>query len=307
MGSYLIKRLFHAVFVVFGVSFFVFVLMFLSGDPTLLMLPGDGHIDQAAIDEFRREMGFDLPFHEQYFAFVSRLARGDIGDSWWQKQPAMGLVLARLPATAQLAGAALLVSLLIGVPLGIIAALKRGTVIDSAATILAVSGNSLPTFWLGIVLILVVSVWLGWFPASGRGGIEHLVLPAFTLGALSGSVIARLLRSSMLEVLSRDFVRTARAKGVRQSRVVLRHVLRNAALPVVTVVGLQVGNLLSGAIVTETVFAYPGMGLLAIQAITNRDMPVVQAFVMLSAVIVLAANLSVDLVYMLIDPRIRYA
>ncbi|MGH7185260.1 MAG: ABC transporter permease, partial [Pseudomonadota bacterium] len=174
-------------------------------------------------------------------------------------------------------------------------------------TAAAVAGNSMPVFWLGIVLILTVSVWLQWLPASGRGGIERLILPSLTLGAYSGSITARLLRSSLIEVLGRDYIRTARAKGLSESVVIRRHSLKNAALPVVTVIGLQMGQLLSGAIITETVFAYPGMGLLAIQAIRNRDMPVVQAFVIVAAIVVLAVNLIVDLLYVYLDPRVRYA
>jgi peptide/nickel transport system permease protein len=200
-----------------------------------------------------------------------------------------------------------MVSILIGVTVGIIAAVKRGSVFDSLATMAAVAGNSMPVFWLGIVLILTVSVWLRLLPASGRGGIDRLILPALTLGAYSGAIMARLLRSSLIEVLSKEYVRTARAKGLRERAVIYRHSLKNAALPVVTVFGLQVGALLAGAIITETVFAWPGMGLLAIQAVRDRDVPVVQAFVIIAAFIVLVVNLSVDLLYGYLDPRIRYS
>jgi peptide/nickel transport system permease protein len=201
----------------------------------------------------------------------------------------------------------LCVSLVIGVAVGIIAALKRGTAFDSAATMAAVAGNSMPVFWLGIVLILTVSVWLRLLPASGRGGVDRLILPSLTLGAYSGAIVARLLRSSLIDVLSKDYVRTAKAKGLSAVAVIGRHSLKNAALPVVTVFGLQVGTLLAGAIITETVFAWPGMGLLAIQAMRDRDVPVVQAFVMTAACIVLIVNLVVDCLYGYLDPRIRYA
>jgi peptide/nickel transport system permease protein len=212
-----------------------------------------------------------------------------------------------VPATLELAFAALVVSLLIGVPLGIVAALKRGTIVDTLATVGVAAGNCMPTFWLGIVLILAVSVWLQLLPASGRGGIERLILPALTLGAYSGAVTSRLLRSNLIDVLGRDYVRTARAKGLLERAVIYRHSLKNAAIPVVTVVGLQVGQLLGGAVITETVFSYPGMGLLAIQAIRNRDVPVVQAFVIVTAIIILAVNLIVDLLYRYLDPRVRHA
>jgi peptide/nickel transport system permease protein len=252
-------------------------------------------------------MGFDRPIYEQYLRYLGGAVRGDLGNSLWQHRPALGLVLDRVPATLELAAAALLVSLLIGVTVGIIAAVKRGSVFDSLATMAAVAGNSMPVFWLGIVLILTVSVWLRLLPASGRGGIDRLILPALTLGAYSGAIMARLLRSSLIEVLSKEYVRTARAKGLRERVVIYRHSLKNAALPVVTVFGLQVGTLLAGAIITETVFAWPGMGLLAIQAVRDRDVPVVQAFVTIAALIVLAVNLCVDFLYGYLDPRIRYS
>jgi ABC-type dipeptide/oligopeptide/nickel transport system permease component len=292
--------------VVLGVSVVVFGLLYLAGDPVALLLPADD-ISQEEVDAFRRAMGFDRPVHERYLRYLGRALRGDLGFSFRHQQPAGALVLERVPATLELAFAALFVSLLIGVPMGIAAAMNRGSTQDAFFTAAAVVGNSVPIFWLGIVLILTVSVWLQWLPASGRGGIERLILPALTLGAYSGSITARLLRSSLIEVLGRDYVRTARAKGLGEGAVIRRHSLKNAALPVVTVVGLQMGQLLSGAIITETVFAYPGMGLLAIQAIRNRDVPVVQAFVIMAAIIVLTVNLIVDLLYVYLDPRVRYA
>jgi peptide/nickel transport system permease protein len=306
VGAYLIQRLLQAVLVILGVSMVVFGLMYLAGDPVALLMPADD-TSQEAIEAFRKAMGFDRPVYEQYYHYLSRAVRGDLGYSMRHKQPAASLVLERVPATLELAFSALAVSLLIGVPVGIVAAVKHGRIHDVAATTAAVAGNSMPVFWLGIVLILIVSVWLQWLPASGRGGFERLILPSLTLGAYSGSITARLLRSSLIEVLSKDYVRTARAKGLPERGVIRRHSLKNAALPVVTVVGLQMGQLLSGAIITETVFAYPGMGLLAIQAIRNRDVPVVQAFVIVAATVVLLVNLGVDLLYRYLDPRVRYS
>jgi peptide/nickel transport system permease protein len=304
---YIASRLLQSVFVLVGVSIVVFGLMFLTGDAAALMMPVDMSLGKKQIEEFRREMGFDRPFLEQYARYAARAARGDLGESLWQRRPALQMIISRLPATLELAFAALAVSLFIGVPVGIFAAVRRGTAFDAFATVVAVAGNSMPVFWLGIVLILIVSVWLGLLPASGRGGLTHIILPAVTLGAYSGSITARLLRSSLLDVLSRDYVRTARAKGLKERAVILRHSLKNAALPVVTVIGLQMGHLLGGAIITETVFAYPGMGLLAIQAVRNRDVPVAQAFVLMVAVIFILTNLAVDVLYRYLDPRVRYA
>jgi peptide/nickel transport system permease protein len=305
--TFLLRRVLQSIFVVVGVSALVFGLTFLGGDPAVVLLRGDSNLGARDIEKFRREMGFDRPIQEQYLRYLGRVIRGDLGNSLWQHRPAVGLVLNRVPATLELAGAALMVSVLVGVTVGIVAAVTRGSAFDSLATMAAVAGNSIPVFWLGIVLILTVSVWLRLLPAAGRGGLERLILPALTLGAYSGAIIARLLRSSLIEVLSKDYVRTARAKGMRERAVIHRHALKNAALPVVTVFGLQVGTLLAGAIITETVFAWPGMGLLAIQAVRDRDIPVVQAFVMMAALIVLAANLCVDFVYGYLDPRIRYS
>jgi len=306
VGRYLFQRLVHSILVVLGVSAIVFGLMFLAGDPVALLLPGDD-VSKEEIEAFRASMGFDRPVYEQYLRYLGRAARGDLGYSFRHQQPAATLVFERVPATLELAFSALFVSLVIGVSVGIVAAMKRGTSQDALVTAAAVAGNSMPVFWLGIVLILTVSVWLQWLPASGRGGVDHLILPSLTLGAYSGSITARLLRSSLIEVLGRDYIRTARAKGLAESVVIRRHSLKNAALPVVTVIGLQMGQLLSGAIITETVFAYPGMGLLAIQAIRNRDVPVVQAFVLVAAIVVLVVNLIVDLMYVYLDPRVRYA
>jgi ABC-type dipeptide/oligopeptide/nickel transport system permease component len=243
---------------------------------------------------------------EQFASFAGNLLRGDFGTSWRFQQPALPLVLARLPATALLAVAALTLSLVIGIPIGIISAVRRNTMFDSATMVFALLGQSTPAFWLGIVLILVFSVQFGWLPTSGGPGLKYLVLPAVTLGLALAGRNARLVRSSMLEVLNEDYVRTARAKGLPEWRVITRHALRNAMLPVLTVIGLELGHLLGGAVIVETVFTWPGIGLLAIRAVGSRDYPLVQAVIIISALIFVLTNLIIDLIYMWLDPRISY-
>jgi peptide/nickel transport system permease protein len=281
----------------------VFLLLHLTGDPADLLLPAGGTQEDYA--KVRHEMGFDRPIYVQYLDFAGRAVRGDFGISLRDRQPAMGLVLNRLPATLQLAGVALLISLLISIPIGICSALRPGGWLDQVATASVLLGQSIPTFWLGTMLILLIAAQLRLLPASGGGTAAHLVLPGLTLGIYIAPVVTRLLRSSLLEVLREDYIRTARGKGVAERAVVLRHALRNAALPVVTVLGLQIGTLLGGAVITEQVFAYPGMGRLAIQAIASRDVFVVQAFVVVMAVIIVTINLLVDLSYSFIDPRVQ--
>jgi peptide/nickel transport system permease protein len=303
LGRFLLVRLGHAVLVVLGVSVIAFGLMHLSGDPAALLLPPNA--TREDIELFRRQLGFDRPLPVQYLDFLSKAVRGDFGQSIRHNQPALDLVIERLPATLQLAAAALALSLVIAVPLGILAAVRRGSLVDQASLVISLVGQAFPVFWLGIVLIIVFAENLRWLPASGRGGPQHLVMPALALSAYSTAIITRLLRSSLVEVLSADFIRTARAKGVAERVVLVGHALKNAALPVVTVIGLQVGALLGGAVITEEVFAYPGMGRLAIQAIANRDFTVVQAFVVLMATVIVAINLLVDLLYAWLDPRVR--
>lgn len=304
MFGYLTQRLLQSLLVVLGVSMIVFALLYLSGDPAALMLPIEASPQDVA--EFRHQMGFDRPIQEQYLLFLGRAARGEFGNSLRHGGPALQLVVDRLPATLELTLMALFVSLLIAIPAGIVSAVKKDSVYDAGAMLMALAGQCIPSFWLGILLILVFSVGLRLLPVSGRGGIEHLILPAVTLGMATAAVKTRLLRSSLLEVLSKDYVRTARAKGLTDKAVLYRHVLKNAAIPVVTVIGLQMGTLMGGAIITETVFAYPGMGLLAIQAIRNRDIPVVQSFVMVIAIVITVMNLLVDLLYTYLDPRVKY-
>jgi ABC-type dipeptide/oligopeptide/nickel transport system permease component len=304
MGAYLAKRLAQSVIVVAAVVFIVFIMMFLSGNPALLLLPPDASREEVL--EFSRQMGFDRPLWEQFLSFAGNLLQGDFGRSWRFQAPALPLVLERFPATIELALAALIFSLVIAVPVGVISAVRRNTVFDGAAMVLALIGQSAPAFWLGIMLILVFAVDFGLFPTSGREGLSSLVLPAVTLGLTLAGRNARLIRSSMLEVLNEDYIRTARAKGLTEGRVIGKHALRNALLPVVTVVGLELGHLLGGAVVVETVFAWPGIGLLAVQAVLGRDYPIVQAVIVISALVFVLTNLLIDLLYVWLDPRISY-
>lgn len=302
---YVLRRLLHGAIVVLAVAIFVFVLVRLTGDPIALMLGQEATPEDIA--QLREQLGLDRSIVAQLGTFLGDLARGDLGSSIRFGEPALDLILRRMPATVELAAASLAIVLAVGVPLGLVAGLARDSVRDVLASTFALLGQSVPNFWLGIMLILGFSVNLGWFPASGGGGARHLVLPAITLAAYTTAVVARLQRSTVLDVQAQDHVRTAHAKGLHHSQVVRKHVLRNASIPVATVIGLQVPVLFGGAIVTETVFSYPGMGLLAIQAISNRDFPVVQAFVIVTAVLVVVVNLLVDLLYRWLDPRIRYA
>jgi peptide/nickel transport system permease protein len=305
MTKYLARRLFYSLFVLLGVSLIVFVLIRLSGDPAALMLPLDA--TEEDLENYRAQLGLNRPWPVQYVDFVSRAVIGDFGTSIRHQQPAMGMVMDRMPATMQLAGLSFLIAVLIAVPLGILSAVRPNSAIDRVSVIGALGGQAVPTFWLGIMLILVFSVGLRWLPSSGRGGLEHLILPALTLGMYSAAVINRLLRSSLREVLQQDYIRTAQAKGYRESFIVLKHALKNAAIPVVTVMGLQISALMGGAVITETVFSYPGAGLLLVQSLRNRDIPVIQAFVMLIAFIVIIINLGVDVIYSYLDPRIRFS
>ena len=303
MLEFVARRLLHTALVTLGVVTLVFVALRLSGDPAATMLPGDASVDE--LRHLRRTLGLDQPLHVQYVAFLGSAVRGDFGESFRHQQPAFGLVLERLPATLELAFAALLLAVVVALPLGIVAALYRGRAADVLAMGFAVVGQATPYFWMGIMLILVVSVELAWLLTSGRGSWSHLILPAITLGTHFAASLARLTRTSMLEVLGQNFVTTARAKGLGEPRVVLAHALKNAAVPVVTLIGLQFGMLLGGAVVTETIFAWPGVGRLAVQSIFVRDYPVVQAGVLVLALVFVAINLAVDLLYGTLDPRIR--
>jgi ABC-type dipeptide/oligopeptide/nickel transport system permease component len=303
MRGYLARRLAQSLLVILGVSFVVFFILHLTGDPALLLLPPDATAED--IRKFRESMGFNDPFIVQYWRFLKGAAQGNFGDSVRHGEPAMGLVLERMPATFQLAGAAMAIALLIAIPAGIISAVRRNTPVDYFSTVVALLGQSMPTFWLGIMLILIFSVQFNLLPSSGRGDLRHLILPAITLGLFTTARMTRLTRSGMLEVLGQDYIRTARAKGVNEPPVVWKHALRNAAIPILTIAGIELGALFGGSVITETIFAWPGVGRLSVQAIYNRDYPVVQASVFLLATTFVVVNLLVDLVYTYLDPRIR--
>jgi ABC-type dipeptide/oligopeptide/nickel transport system permease component len=302
MSAYLLRRLAQSIVVIAVVVVLVFAMMFLSGDPAALLLPPDASREE--IDAFRHEMGFDQPFWMQFVKFSGSLLVGDFGRSWRFHEPALSVVLERLPATFELAIAALSLSLLIAVPVGVISAVRKDSKVDTVSMVLALLGQSVPGFWLGLMLILIFAVDLGWLPTSGRNGPEYLVLPAVSLALALAGRNARLVRSCMLEVLNEDYIRTARAKGLSEWRVVGKHALKNAMLPIVTIVGLELGSLLGGAVVTETIFSWPGIGLLAVQAIAGRDYPVVQAVIIISALCFVLINLAVDLLYTRLDPRV---
>jgi len=302
--SYLLRRLWQAVLVLFGVSVVVFLILHLTGDPAALLLPPDATAEDVA--RFRKAMGFDDHVAVQYVRFLKGALHGDFGESVRHGEPAMHLVLERLPATFELAGAGLLLALCLAIPAGIISAVKRNTPIDYVSTVVALMGQAMPTFWLGIMLILVFSVRLNWLPSSGRGDLQHLILPAVTLGLFTTARITRLTRSGMLEVLGQDYIRTARAKGVSEQPVVWKHALKNASIPIVTIVGIELGTLLGGSVITETIFAWPGVGRLSVQAILNRDYPVVQAAVFILASTFVFLNFLVDVAYTWLDPRIRF-
>ena len=300
---FLATRAGRALVALWLVSTVVFVVMRLSGDPTPLLLPPDA--PQSEIFRLRKELGLDRSLPVQYAVFLGNLVRGDFGQSIRFKTPAIAVVTERLPATLELGLTSFGLAILIAIPIGLLSAVYRNTMLDHAAMGLALVGQSAPTFFLGILFILVISVNAGLLPTSGRGDWRHLVLPAVTLGLFGMASVARITRSSMLEVLRADYIRTARAKGLAETLVIAKHTLKNAAIPIVTITGLQFGSLLAGAVVTETVFAWPGIGRLAIQSIYNRDYPVVQCVVLLSATLFVVVNLAIDALYGLLDPRIR--
>ncbi len=303
MKTYLARRLLQSLLVLFGVSFVVFFILHLTGDPALVLLPPDASAED--VQRFREAMGFNDPFIVQYGRFLSGALRGDFGQSVRHGEPAFNLVVERMPATFELAGAALGVALVLAIPAGIISAVRRNTMLDYVSTVVALLGQSMPTFWLGIMLILVFSVQFNLLPSSGRGGLAHLILPAITLGLFTTARITRLTRSGMLEALNQDYIRTARAKGVGGPPVIWKHALKNAAIPIVTIVGIELGTLLGGSVITETIFAWPGVGRLSVQAIYNRDYRVVQAAVFLLSTTFVLVNLVVDMLYTYLDPRIR--
>jgi peptide/nickel transport system permease protein len=304
MHRYLIRRLLLTIPVLLGVATLVFSLIhFIPGDPAQAML-GEGAAPED-VAQLRERLGLDRPLLVQYGSFLKGLTRGDLGVSLRNDQPVLQQILERMPATAELAFASMAVAVLIALPLGIIAAVWRGTVVDYGAMTLSLVGISVPNFWLGPLLAIVFAVELGWLPVGGRGTLAHLVLPAATLGAALAAILARMTRASLLEELREPYVLAARAKGVSRTRAVLHHALRNSLIPIVTILGLQFGVVLTGAVITETIFAWPGIGRLLIQSISFRDYPTVQGCVLLIAVTYVAVNLMTDLTYGFLDPRIR--
>ena len=307
MVAFLLRRLLESVFVLVGITLFVSFTIRLSGDPAVAMFSGSNAPTQEQLRTIRERLGTDRPFVEQYLTFVAGVARGDLGTSFRTGGPVAAAVAERFPATVGLAFAALAISLVIAVPLGVAAARRRGSGLDLGVRVVTLLGLSFPNFWLGIMFILIFGVRLRWLPPSGLEGPISYVLPSLTLGLILASTTTRLVRSSLLDVLGEQYVVTARAKGVREDRVVYHHALRTALIPVVTFVGLQIGGLIGGVVIIEQVFAWPGLGTLALNAISFRDYPMLQGTITVLAAFIAGINLLVDMSYALLDPRIRYA
>ena len=305
---FIVRRLVGIVPVLLGVTVLVFAMVWVApGDPVLAMLGESAQgIDAEAVEELRRTYGLDRPLPVQYGDYLARVVRGDLGESVRSGRAVLDEILARLPATLLLAAAGMAIAIAVGGTLGVLAAVHRRTWVDSLSVVVALLGVSVPVFWSGLMAMVIFSLELGWLPASGIGTWQHLVMPAATIGFSSSAFIARITRSSMIDVLGQDYVRTARAKGVPRAAVDLRHALRNALLPVVTVVGLQFGSLLGGAVLTETVFAWPGIGRMLVDAIRARDMPLVQGTVLFVALGFILVNLLVDVSYAALNPKVRY-
>ncbi|MDQ7829334.1 MAG: ABC transporter permease [Armatimonadota bacterium] len=307
MATYVLRRALTAVPVLLGVTLFTFsMLHFVPGDPVLAMFVESGGATAEQVEAVRERLGLKEPLPVQYGRFLLRLLRGDLGRSIWGNHPVTDLILERFPLTLQLAVAAMGCAILLGTTLGVLAALHRGRLLDNLTMVVALLGVSMPSFWLGFLLIYVFAIWLGVLPVTSLPGLAGLVLPAGTLGFGAAAIIARMVRSSLVEVFQEDYVRTARAKGLRPWSVITHHALRNALIPVVTIVGLQFGGLLAGTVIVESVFARRGLGLLLLQGIQSRDFPVVQGGVLFIATVYVVVNLAVDLLYGYLDPRIRY-
>jgi len=304
MVPYIIRRVFHGLLVMLAISLVVFLALRLTGDPVMALM-GQGNPTKEAVEAMRRALGLDQPLWKQMFAFLGNLAKGDFGVSFRNQQPVMPQLLERLPATMSLAGVGLFISLIVAVPIGIQSAVRRGGTLDLFARIFALIGISFPNFWLGIMLMLIFAVKLRWLPASGYQGVKYLILPGITLGLILSSIITRLIRSTMLDVLRTQYIQTARAKGLTEKVVIFRHAFRNALIPTVTFVGLQLGSLLGGTVILEQVFSWPGVGRLALDGISNRDFPMVQGAVLMLAFFMVLINLLVDLSYGFLDPRIK--
>src|SRR5499425_552030 len=305
MRRYLVHQFIQLVVVVIGISMLAFSILHIIGDPVTLLLPQNAGKEEYA--RYKHLMGLDQPVWVQYWKFVTGAVRGDFGKSWYGNAPAFQLVVDRMPPTIYLTLAGLGVALLIALPLGILAALRRHSTIDTLCTMLAVAGQAMPIFWLGIIMIIIFAVRLKVLPASGYGTWQQFIMPAVSLGAFLAPITMRLVRSGVIEVMNMEFIKTARAKGVAEGMVVVKHAFRNACIPVITVLGLQFGQLLGGAIITETVFAWPGVATLTVESIRNQDFPVVQCAVILLALLIVGVNLVVDLVVGFIDPRIHTA
>ena len=305
MLSYIVRRLLLVIVVVWGAATLAFGLLYLSGDPVNLLLPLDA--SEEARQEMRHAYGFDQPIYVQYARYLYKLTHGDFGTSLRSEEPALGLVLQRMGPTLLLAGWGLLFAVAFGVPAGVLAAVRKGSFVELITMTFALLGQSVPVFWLGLMLILIFGLKLHWLPISGAGSWKHLVLPVITVGTFVTASIARLTRSGVIQELRSDHVRTARAKGLSGRVVVYKHALRNAAIPVVTIIGLQLGALLSGAVITETIFAWPGIGRFVLIAVSQRDFPVVQTTVVVFALMLAFVNLIVDLTYLWLDPRVRYS
>jgi len=304
MKTFIIKQLLQAVGVCLVISMISFFLLFLNTDPALLLLPPEAEVQDIA--KFKKQMGLDRPVPVQYLDFLRKVVlHGDFGNSFLAKVPAAKLVRERLPATLELALAALILVNLVALPVGIVSAIRRYSLMDNVATFTALLGQAMPLYWFGIMLIIIFGVWLRWLPISGSDTLAHLVLPAITLASWILPINMRMVRSGMLDVLNQDYIRTARAKGLVERKVLIKHAFKNAAIPVITITGMQLGALLGGAVVTETVFAWPGLGRLAVDSIRMGDYPVVQAIVVVFALFVVIGNLAADILAALIDPRIR--
>lgn len=306
MSGYLTKRFLHSIVIIIGISIAVFIISRLTGDPVSIMVgPDTSNADRAVI---RKELGLDRPIPVQYLFFLKEALQGNFGKSIRYEEPAFRLVLQRIPATSRLIFFTLLWALVFSIPIGILSAIKRNSFFDLVGMAFTFLGQSIPSFWLGIMLIMTVGVYFRLLPISGYGGgdIAHIIMPSLTLGAFEMASFARITRSSMLEVLNMDYVQTARAKGLSEFIVVVKHSLRNALIPIVTILGLHIALLMGGAVITEQIFAYPGIGWLAVQSIYNRDFPVIQAIVMTVSMGIVATNFLLDILYTFIDPRIRY-
>ena len=304
MHKYIIRRVLLLIPVIIGVTFIVYTIMYFTpGDPAQIILGENA--PEESIQRLREEMGLNDPFIAQYVRYVGNAVRGDFGRSYSTKRPVFDEVMSRFPATLKLTIWGMIVAVAIGIPIGIISATKQYSAVDSISMVLALLGVSMPNFWLGLMLILLFSVRLGWLPSGGNIGFSSLILPAITLGTGVAAIITRMTRSSMLEVIRQDYIRTARAKGVVEKKVINKHALGNALIPVITVIGLQFGYLLGGAVLTETVFSWPGVGRLMVDAIKQKDTPTVLASVIFMSVVFSIANLLVDILYAFIDPRIR--